>query len=251
MTQTWFYTIGAVFIVSLISLIGVFSISLHEDKLRKILLFLVSLSTGALLGDAFIHLLQEAFETCGNELKLSLLILSGLIVFFVLEKILHWRHCHIPTSESHPHPLAYMNLVGDGLHNLIDGMIIAGSFLVSAPVGIATTIAVFLHEVPQELGDFGVLLHAGFSRKKALLTNFLSALMAVLGAVVILIIGERLNLEDVLQVIIPITIGGFVYIATADLIPELKKETSLGKSLIQLIFLLLGIGLMLLLLLIE
>ena len=242
---------GAVILVSLISLIGVIAISVSQERLKKTLLFLVSLSAGGLLGGAFIHLLPEAFETCGNELRLSLYILLGMVIFFILEKILYWRHCHVPTSEDHPHPFAYTNLIGDGLHNLIDGMIIAGGFLISIPVGIVTTIAVFLHEIPQEIGDFGVLLHAGFSRKKALITNFLTALTAVLGAIIILILGERFELEKVLQFVIPLTIGGFIYIATADLIPELKKETNLGKSLVQLLFFLLGIGLMLLLLIME
>lgn len=251
MTQTWIYTLASVVIISLISLIGLFGISIREEKLKKVLLFLVSLSAGGLLGGAFIHLLPEAFKICGNQLKLPLYILLGMIIFFILEKFLCWRHCHIPTSEEHPHPLAYMNLIGDGLHNFIDGMIIAGSFLVSIPLGMATSIAVFLHEVPQEIGDFGVLLHAGFSRKKALLTNFITALTAILGAIVILILGVKFELESVLAFVIPLTIGGFIYIATADLIPELKKENALGKSIIQLTFFLLGIGMMLLVLLLE
>ncbi|MFH1598524.1 MAG: ZIP family metal transporter [Patescibacteria group bacterium] len=249
MTETWLYTLGSVVVISLISLIGVFSFSVSQEKLKKALLFLVSLSAGGLLGGAFIHLLPEAFEACGTELQLSLYILLGIVIFFILEKVLYWRHCHIPTSDDHPHPFAYTNLIGDGLHNLIDGMIIAGSFLVSIPVGIATSVAVILHEVPQEIGDFGVLLHAGFSRKKALLTNFLTALLAIVGAIVILSLNEQL--DNILSFVVPLTIGGFIYIATADLIPELKKETKIGRSILQLLIFLVGIGLMLLLLLLE
>ncbi len=251
MTQTWIYTLASVVIISLISLVGVFSVSIRIERLKKALLYLVSLSAGGLLGGAFIHLLPEAFKVCGNELKLSLYILLGIIIFFILEKMLNWRHCHIPTSDSHPHSFAYTNLIGDGLHNFIDGMIIAGSFLVSVPLGLATSIAVILHEIPQEIGDFGVLMYAGFSRKKALWTNFLSALTAILGAIFILVLGGKLEMESILTVVIPLTIGGFIYIATADLIPELKKENKLGKSIIQLIFFLVGIGMMLLILLLE
>ena len=142
-----------------------------------------------------------------------------------------------------------MNLVGDGFHNLMDGMIIAGSFLVNLPLGISTTLAVLLHEIPQEIGDFGILVHAGYSIRKALIFNFLSAISAVVGAVFTLAIG--LKTENVSAFLVPFTIGGFIYIATADLIPELKKETALKKSLLQLLFILLGAGVMALLLVLE
>jgi len=249
MTETWLYSVLSVFAVSLISFIGIFGLSIKIEKLKKILLFLVSFSAGSLLGGAFIHLLPEVFAEAANTEIIPFMILLGIIIFFVMEKILSWRHCHIPTCDEHPHPLGMNNLVGDGLHNFVDGVIIAGSYLVSVPVGIATTIAVVLHEIPQEIGDFGVLIHAGYSRQRALFFNFLSALTAVVGAVVTLAIGAEV--EQVVQYLIPITIGGFIYIATADLIPELKKETKLGKSIIQLISLLLGMGAMALLLLME
>jgi len=249
MTETWLYTILSVLGISLISFIGILTISIKLEKLKKVILFFVSFSAGSLLGGAFIHLLPEAYNEATNTEIIPFMILAGLLVFFILEKLLCWRHCHIPTSDDHPHPFGMNNLVGDGLHNLVDGVIIAGSYLVSVPVGIATTIAVVLHEIPQEIGDFGVLIHAGYSKKKALFFNFLSALTAVLGAVLTLTIGVKI--EQVVAYLIPITVGGFIYIATADLIPELKKETNLGKSFGQLISLLLGIGIMSLLLLME
>jgi zinc and cadmium transporter len=248
MMAVWLYTIGSVIIVSLISLIGVFSISIDEKKLARMLLFLVSFAAGALLGGALLHLLPESVEH-GLEPKVSIFILAGIFGFFILEKIICWRHCHIPTSDEHPHPVGLMNLVGDGFHNLMDGMIIAGSYLVSFPLGISTTLAVILHEIPQEIGDFGILVHAGYSIRKALTFNFLSALTAVVGAILTLAIG--LETESVSAFLVPFTIGGFVYIATADLIPELKKETALKKSLLQLLFILLGAGVMGLLLLLE
>lgn len=249
MIQTWLYTILSVFIISLVSLVGIFTLSINIEKIKNVLLFLVSFAAGALLGDAFLHLIPEAFGENISFLKISLFILLGMIIFFILEKILFWRHCHIPTSEEHPHPVGMMNLIGDGFHNFIDGVIIAGSFLVSPALGLATSLAVLLHEIPQEIGDFGILLHAGYTRKKALFFNFLSALMAVLGAMLMLMIGSKI--ENTAQFIVPFTIGGFIYIATADLIPELKKETALLKSLGQLLAILLGIGIMGLLLFLE
>ncbi len=205
-------------------------------------MFLVSLSAGTLLGGAFLHLLPEAVEEHNGDFKIWLWLLAGVIIFFILEKIIHWRHCHIPTSDEHPHPLGAMNLIGDGLHNFIDGMVIAGSFLADTQLGIATTLAVIAHEIPQEIGDFGVLIHAGYKRGKALFFNFLTGLTAVIGAALILLIGT--HFENFSAYIIPFTAGGFIYIATADLIPELKKDTLLSKSLGQLAAILLGLAIM-------
>jgi len=159
MPNIWLYTIASVLVVSLVSFIGVLTLSINEKKLQKILLFLVSFAAGALLSDTFIHLLPEIIEKNGFTLTISLNLLLGILIFFILEKFIFWRHCHIPTSKRHPHPVVFMNLIGDGMHNLLDGMIIAGSYLTSIPVGIATTVAVILHEIPQEIGDFGVLIH--------------------------------------------------------------------------------------------
>jgi zinc and cadmium transporter len=248
MMAVWFYTLGSVIIVSLISLIGVFSISIDQKRLGKMLLFMVSFAAGALLGDSFLHLLPESM-VAGLGLKAPVFILAGILAFFVLEKIISWRHCHIPTSEEHPHPVGFMNLVGDGFHNFMDGMIIAGSYLVNLPLGLSTTMAVILHEIPQEIGDFGILVHAGYSIRKALWFNFLSALTAVAGAVLTLAVG--LKSASVSAFLVPFTIGSFVYIATADLIPELKKETALKKSSVQLLFILLGVGVMGLFLMLE
>jgi len=155
----------------------------------------------------------------------------------------------MPVSSHHIHPFAYMNLVGDALHNFIDGLVIAASYLVSIPVGIATTSAVLLHEIPQEIGDFGVMLHGGLSRTKALVLNFLTALTAVLGV----IIGLLLNnfIDNIQLFVIPIAIGGFIYIAGSDLIPELHKETDIKRSIIQIITFILGVLIMLSLLLLE
>ncbi len=242
----WFYALISVFIVSLASFIGMFFVSMQEKRLRNILLLLVSFSTGALLGDAFLHLLPEAAEN-GFTINVSLYVLSGIAVFFLVEKVIYWRHCHLPQNKEHVHPFALLNLFGDGVHNFLDGVLIGASYLVSVPLGFATTLAVVFHEIPQEIGDFGVLLHGGFSRKKALLFNFLSALSAVLGTLAVLIIGVSIN---VASFFVPFTAGAFVYIAGADLIPELHKEVSVWKSLGQFLALLLGVGVMALLLMV-
>ena len=245
MFQIYFYTLASVLIVSLLSFVGIFTLAIKLEKIKKLTMLMVSLSAGTLLGGAILHLMPEAIEESGSTPSVWLSFLFGIILFFILEKIICWRHCHVPTSKNHPHPLGIMNLVGDGLHNFIDGMIIAGAFLVDVKLGVATTIAVISHEIPQEIGDFGVLIHAGYSRGRALFLNFLIATTAVIGALVALLIGGQM--ENFSSYIIPITAGGFIYIATADLIPELKKNTELSKSFGQLAVILIGIGIMLLL----
>ncbi|PIR92829.1 ZIP family metal transporter [Candidatus Falkowbacteria bacterium CG10_big_fil_rev_8_21_14_0_10_43_10] len=247
--MTNIYIFSSVIIVSLISLIGVIALVVQIERLKKILMFLVSFSAGSLIGGAFMHLLPELIEEKKFTLNSSLLIISGILLFFILEKFLHWRHCHIPTCKEHPHHLAMINLVGDGMHNLLDGVIIAASFFINPTTGIATTIAVALHEIPQEIGDFGVLIYAGLSKLKAIAYNLISALTAILGAGIAIVFQNYT--EGFTEIAVPLTIGGFIYIATADLIPELKKEDSLLSSLKQFIGIVLGIGVMALLLLNE
>jgi zinc and cadmium transporter len=247
---TWVYTLISVLAVSLISLIGLLTFPIKEQKLRSLLLYFVSFSAGGLFADAFIHLIPEAAKSSGSlELKVPIYILSGIIMSFILEKLIQWRHCHIPTSEEHPHPFAYMNLFGDGVHNFIDGLVVAGSYIASLPVGIATTLAVVFHEIPQEIGDYGVLLHGGFSKNKALLFNFLTALTAVLGALLALALSAYI--ENFTVFLLSFAAGEFIYIAGSDLVPELHKETKPSKSLLQLIAFIFGVVIILCLLLIE
>lgn len=244
--DAWVYSFGSVILVSLISFIGLFTFSLKEKVLEKLLLLLVSFSAGALFGDAFIHLLPEAAKDYGFNMTVSMSLLGGIVVFFVLEKFVHWRHCHIPTSEDHPHPVAFMNLVGDGVHHFIDGLLIGGSYMASIPIGIATTTAIVFHEIPQRMGDFGVLIHAGYSKKKAILFDFLYSLTAIFGAGAALVFGE--SAKSFLPFLMPFAAGGFIYIAGSDLIPELHKETDPAKSAVQLIAFVAGIAVMLVLL---
>ncbi len=235
-----------VILVSLISLVGIALFALNERLVRRLLLPLIGFSTGALLGDVFIHMLPEMAEEehFGNRL---LLILAGILFSFIIEKVIHWRHCHCPglplqDDSHHVHPMGIMNLIGDGMHNFIDGALIAGSFLVSTPIGIATTIAVILHEIPQEIGDFAILLYSGFARGKALLFNLLSGCVAILGTLLVLFTATALPMAGAW--LLPIAAGNFLYIAGSDLIPELHKDTRLSRALLQLLTILIGVGVM-------
>jgi len=247
--EVWIYTLASVVLVSVMSLAGLAVLLLSRTRLKEISFFLISFAVGGLVGDAFIHLLPASFEKLGLHLTTSLYAVSGMLLFFILEKFIRWRHCHIPTSETHLHPIVAMNLIGDGVHNLIDGIVIGASYAASIPIGISTTLAVLLHEIPQEIGDFGVLLHGGLSIKKAILFNFLSALAAVLGAGISLFM--EAHFQQVAAVLLPITAGGFLYIAGSDLIPELHHEVRLSTSLWQFVLILLGVGIMASLVLLE
>jgi len=264
MLDVYFYTLGSVIIVSLISLIGILTLSLKERVLHSVLFILVSIAAGALFGDALIHLIPEALEDADNKILVPIFILAGILFFFVLEKFLRWKHVHDVENECedeiHEHvlvpegnikikPLGHLVIVSDGIHNFIDGIIIAISYLVSIEVGIATTIAIILHEIPQEISDFGVLLHAGFKKIKAIIVNFLSALSAIIGAVIALVIGT--TIESIIPLITAFAAGSFLYIAGSDLVPEIHKTSHPGRSLVQFLAILLGITFMLLLLLLE
>ena len=233
------YIFLATFIVSLISFVGVVCLALKENILNKILLILIGLSAGALMGGAFLHLLPEAVEK-STGLDVYLFVLIGFILFFLIEKVLHWRHCH--KGECDVHTFQYMNLVGDSIHNFIDGLIMAASFVVSIPLGITTTIAISTHEIPQEIGDFGVLLYGGFSKKKAIVLNFVVALTAVLGGIVGYFVSSLV--ENIVIFILPFAAGGFVYIAATDLVPEIRKELDMKKYMATLFVFICGILIM-------
>jgi len=232
------YILTAVFSITLISLIGISFFSLKDKILERFIESLVSFSVGGLLGGAFFHLLPEAVSETGSALFLYTL--SGIMIFFLTENFFHWRHCH--KGECDVHAFTYLNLIGDGIHNFIDGMVISAAFVSDIKLGIATTIAVLVHEIPQEMGDFGILLYGGFSKHKALFYNFLSALVAVAGAIITYLSFEYISwLKGFL---IPFTAGGFIYIALVDLVPELHKERRPQRLVVHTIISLLGIGLM-------
>jgi zinc and cadmium transporter len=229
-------------VVSLISLIGILFLILKKDLLQKILLYLVALSAGTLIGGAFIHLIPEAVEEIEPEI-VGLWVIAGISVFFIVERFLHWHHCHKNAGKCNVHTLSYMNLLGDGVHNFIDGVIISAGFLASTSLGIATTFAVISHEVPQEISDFGVLVYGGFTKTKALLYNFLSASLAILGVVTGYILASYI--ENFIGLALAFAAGGFIYIAASDLIPELHREEKLKQSIVSFAFFGVGIILML------
>jgi len=240
-----FYPLLATIIVSAVSLIGVVTLGVNKKKLNNISLLLVSFAVGNLFGDAFIHLLPEAFENSINQFLTSLLIILGILIFFALEKFLRWKHCHQTDCQNHLKPMATINIFADLIHNFIDGALIAAGFTVSNSIGFAITLAIIFHEIPQELGDFGVLIHSGLTVKKALILNFLTACAAVGGAIFSFFLGARL--QNFSQNLIPIAAGGFIYIAGSDLIPELHHTNDQKSSLIQFFSILAGIIIMMVL----
>lgn len=250
--------IASVVAVSLVSLVGLLTISMDEPRIRKLATLFVSFAVGTLLGDAFIHLIPQIFEGESAALPAlgpSLLILSGILMFFVVEKLL--RHSH-GVLHKHHHgqgtldrpELAAINILGDAIHNFIDGVVIGASYLVSPMVGLSTTIAVLFHEIPQEFADFGILIHSGLSVRKAVLLNLASASIAILGTAMSLMAGSVAH-EIVTTSLLPMTAGGFVYIAAADLIPELQHDRGFRALFTQTSLIAIGIAIMGLLALVE
>lgn len=232
----------ATFIISLISLVGLLVFAIREQMLNRVLLVLVALSSGALLGGSFLHLIPEAVSEAEDLIAVFLYLLAGFCLFFILEQFLHWRHQH---GDVHGvKPFSYLILVSDSVHNLIDGLVIAAGFVAGLPVGVATAMAVALHEIPQELGDFGVLVYGGFSKFRALTFNYVSAVMAVIGGVAGYFASSLV--EGVTVFLLPFAAGNFIYIAAADLIPEIKHAVSRRRSLVHFGVFLAGIGIMLL-----
>lgn len=223
--------------VSLLSLIGLAVIAVPEQKLKRIILSIVALATGALFADALLELLPESYKHSGPAS--GLLVLAGMAVFFVLERFLSWKHEHT-VGAKHYKSFGYMNLAADSIHNFADGLIIGVSYLASVEIGISTTLAVVFHEIPHEMGNFFVLLYAGFSKTRALLFNLLTAITAIAGTVLALIIGSKL--ESFSNAILPIAAGGFIYIAGTDLLPELSHDTTPAASLRQLVAMAAGVA---------
>ncbi len=242
-------TLAAIAGISAISALAALFYPARSKNLHGLMLVFVGVAVGALLGDAFIHLIPEASETLGDST--ALWVLLGMGIFFILEKFLHWHHHHEPHQETgdacddcddHVRPFGFLIIFADILHNVVDGVIIAAAFLVSTEAGVATTIAVALHELPQEIGDFGVLLHAGFSRTRALIANVASALSAFLGAGLVFLIGAYS--EAMIPALSALAAGSFIYIAAADLVPELHKHARVRDSLIQFLAVIVGVVMM-------
>ncbi|MEK7653336.1 MAG: ZIP family metal transporter [Patescibacteria group bacterium] len=236
------WSLAAVFLVSLLSLVGVVAFFIRGETMKKVLLFFVSFSAGAMMGGAFFHLMPEGLELFANPLSFFGALLVGFSFFFVIEKVLRWRHCHDESCEKHRH-LGWMNLIGDGIHNLIDGMIIFGAFLIGPQLGVPVTLSIISHEIPQELSDFGVLIYSGFSRTKALFFNFISAFISFAGVFLAFFFSD-LN-AGFEKFLLPVAAGGFIYIAASDLIPELHQEKKPLSSAVSFLIFILALGFML------
>jgi len=237
------WTLGATFAISLTAWTGVLTLFLQDELVDRLLLGLVALAAGSLIGGAFIHLLPRAIAESGggDTLPLFLWLLAGFCLFYVLEQFLNWHHHHAATHEREP--VSYLVLVSDTLHNFIDGLVIAAAFLVDVSFGVTTSLAIALHEVPQEIGDFGVLVYGGFDRRQALVLNYLTQATVVLGGVVGIALDQYVT--GVPVALLPFAAGNFVYIASSDLIPEIKGEADLQRSLLYFAVFLAGIVLML------
>ena len=230
--------LASVFLVSAISLIGVISLAVGRNRLHAFLTICIAFASGTLLSAAFLHILPEAYEEIGAATPQMML--AGILLFFFIEKFIHWHHCG--QEECHVRPAAYLNIIGDGVHNFVDGLIIAAAYLTNPQTGIVTTFAIVLHEIPQEFGDFSILLHSGMKVRKALAYNFLSATTAFAGAIAGYM--SFTQIEMLIPYALAAAAGGFIYIATADLMPELHKENKPGMLLAQTIALLAGVLLM-------
>ncbi len=235
------YILLSVIGVSAISLVGVLFLIIRRNMLKFLLPMLIAFASGALLGSALLHLVPEGYEALQSR-KAFLLVLSGIVLSFVLEKFFYWHHCHDENCELRLKPYVWLNLLGDGMHNFIDGAIIASSYMLDFNLGVVTTLAVIFHEIPQEIGDFGILVSGGLSPIKALGINFGIATTAIGGAILGYLIGE--SIADFSAYLALFASGGFIYLATADLFPELHREVETKKSLLQIVSLTLGIWLM-------
>lgn len=245
--MNFLFALIASIVVSLISLIGVFALLIRDQTLHKIMIFLVAFAAGSLIGGAFLDLIPEATEYIKDIDQLFLYVVLGYLLFFILEKYLHWRHCHAP--ECSIHRFTYLNIVGDIVHNFGDGMIIGTIFLIDIKVGVAATLAIIFHEIPHELGNFTVLVYGGFSKFKALFFNFLSSLFAIAGTVIGYYFAAKVG--NFARFLLPIAAGGFIYIASCDLIPELHKEEDGKRSALIMVTFIAGIVLMYLLKMVE
>ncbi|MFQ6052903.1 MAG: ZIP family metal transporter [Candidatus Bathyarchaeia archaeon] len=238
-----YWTLGCTFLISLISWVGSLTLFFKEELLSEVLLILVALSAGGLMGGAFLHLLPEAIAEVGASspatLGLFSYLLMGFCTFFVLEQFIEWYHDHSGIHQKKP--VSYLVLISDLIHNFIDGVVIAGSFLVDVQVGIATTLAIALHEIPQEMGDFGVLVYGGFKKSRALLWNYASAITVILGGAVGYYLGA---VKGAAVLLLPFAAGNFIYIASSDLIPEIKHGENKRRNLVHFLFFTIGIFLM-------
>jgi zinc and cadmium transporter len=237
------WIVGSTFLISLIAWIGVLTLFLNDELLDRLLLVLVAFAAGGLIGGAFLHLLPRAIREYGSADTLSpfLYLLVGFCLFYVLEQFIHWHHHHAAVHDREP--MSYLVLVSDTVHNFIDGLVVASAFLLGVDVGLVTAAAIALHEIPQEIGDFGVLVYGGFDRTHALLLNYATQATVVLGGVAGYYLSEFAAGTPV--VLLPFAAGNFIYIACSDLIPEIKDEENVRRAAVHFVVFLSGVVLML------
>ena len=214
--------------MSVIALLGGFTLFLRDTTLQSITLPLVAFAAGSLLGGAFFYMIPAGIENLGNSVATFCWVVAGFTTFFALEQLLHWHHCHRADTECKK-PLTYLILIGDGLHNFIGGLAIAGTFLVDIRLGIMAWLAAVAHEIPQELGDFGVLIHGGWGKYRALVFNVLSALTFLAGG----LIAYGLSFNFNIAFLVPFAAGNFIYIGATDLVPEVNKHDDLRKNILH------------------
>jgi len=233
--ETLFWILGVTFLDGLLAFSGAITLWLKKKTFDKIIFGLVAFASGALFAGGLFHLFLESLDEMGAEKSVLLLIL-GFIFFFVMERLLRWHHCH----EEHckVHPVNSLILLGDGLHNFIDGLVIAATFLSGTTLGIVSSIMIFAHEIPQELGNFAVLVHNKMKKWKALLFNFAAQMTCIVGGIVGYFLRDITLFRGLLM---PFAAGGFLYISASDLIPELHKEANLKLSLKAFALFLVGI----------
>jgi zinc and cadmium transporter len=233
------WIVGSGVAMSIIAMVGSTTLLLSENMLQRILIPLVALAAGTLVGGALFHMIPASLDTIADQSTAWLLVLLGFTVFLVLEQILHWHHCHRAGRDCRK-PLTYLILIGDGLHNFIGGLAIAGAFLIDIRLGITAWIAAAAHEVPQELGDFAVLIHGGWSKARALLFNFLSALTFLAGGLVTYIASSTIDVSY----LIPLAAGNFLYIGAADLVPEIRGHKNPAANVVHVAMFIVGAMLM-------
>lgn len=238
--DTWIWIAGSSLFICSITLVGAFSFFIKESTFKKITPLFVALAAGTLFGGSLFHMLPRSIHALGNQLSVYICFAAGFTMFLAMEQFLHWHHCHEAPSQ-HKAPLTYMILIADGLHNFLGGLGIGASFIMSPQVGLTATLAAALHEIPQELGDFGVLVHGGWSRRQALLFNMISSLSFPLGA----FLAYNLPSEIPVEYLVPFTAGNFLYISATDLLPEVKRHSKLSMTLAHLFLFIAGMALLL------
>ncbi len=239
--EVWVYTILSVVAVSLVALSGIFLLTINRRYQDSVVFALVSFAVGSMIGNVLFELLPESYEAIGDFVTIGWLVVLGLVIFFIIENVHMFHKHHLPKKKSLK-SLGYMNLLADGIHNFTDGILIAVSWMISYEVGLSTTIAIFIHELPQELSDYGILIKAGFSKSKALLYNLLSAASAILGAVLALLVGQ--SIEGFAVYLLPVAAGCFIYLSLFSLLPLIVKGNSLRKTLMQILIIVAGVVLM-------